>query len=279
MRKMSFFFHVFIFVVVLMYATSAVPVMGEPIAPVNDTVTMAEFGAKTSLLLAINEWMSGGLLLAAIGCFAWGIVSVLFSPCHMASIPLIIGYVGGQNSILKGRDAIPYTILFTGGLFITIAVVGLICVYLGRMMGDVGPYWTILLGVILLWVAVDMLGIIKCSLPGNTLSKIRLKGLTGAFVLGLAYGILSGSCTFGFIASILAIITVQEKIFAGILLLLIFAAGHCLPIALAGSSAATVKRMLSNSSFQQSGIWFRRGAGILIGVLGVYFIMLPWIPS
>ena len=279
MRKSIFLLHVFIFVVVLVCSISAVPLSGEPIVPGEDTVTMAGFGAKTSLLLAINEWMSGGFLLAAIGCFSWGVVSVLFSPCHMASIPLIIGYVGGQNSILKGRDAIPYTILFTGGLFITIAVVGLICVFLGRMMGDVGPYWTVLLGAILLWVAVDMLGIVKCSLPGSPLSKFRIKGLLGAFVLGLVYGILSGSCTFGFIAPILAIITVQEKILTGILLLLIFAAGHCLPIALAGSSAATVKRMLSNSSFQQSGVWFRKGAGILIGVVGIYFIALPWVPS
>lgn len=232
-----------------------------------------------SIFLAINDWMSGGLLLAAVGCFAWGMVSVLFSPCHMASIPLIIGYVGGQNTILKGRDAVPYAVLFTGGLFITIAVVGLICVLLGRMMGDVGPYWTILIGAILLWVAGDMLGIAKCDLPGSTVSRLRIKGLFGAFVLGLAYGILSGSCTFGFIAPILAIITIQEKFATGILLLLVFAAGHCLPIVIAGSSAATVKGLLENTSFRKSGAWFRKGAGVLVGALGVYFIMLPWLPS
>ncbi|MDY0351364.1 MAG: cytochrome c biogenesis protein CcdA [Desulfobulbaceae bacterium] len=231
-----------------------------------------------SVFLAINEWMSGGLILAAIGCFAWGMVSVLFSPCHMASIPLIIGYVGGQKTILKGREAIPYAFLFTAGLFVTIAVVGLACVWLGRMVGDIGPYWTILVGAILLWVAVDMLGIAKCGLPGNTLSRLRIKGLWGAFVLGLAFGILSGSCTFGFIAPILAIITVQEKIATGLLLLLLFAAGHCLPILLAGSSAAAARGLLASSSFQQGSVWFRKGAGVLVGALGVYFIMLPWLP-
>jgi cytochrome c-type biogenesis protein len=232
-----------------------------------------------SLFLAINEWMSGGLLLAAFGCFAWGMVSVLFSPCHMASIPLIIGYVGGQHSIISGRQAIPFAILFTTGLFITIALIGVICIALGRMLGDVGPYWTIVVGGILLWVAVDMLGIAKCGLPGGSLSKLQLKGLTGAFVLGLAYGILSGSCTFGFIAPILAIITVQEQIAAGILLLLLFALGHCLPIVVAGSSAATVRRLLTNSSFLRGGTWFRKGAGMLIGILGIYFIIRPWLPS
>ena len=231
-----------------------------------------------SIFLAINSWMNGGLALAAVGCFAWGVVSVLFSPCHMASIPLIIGYVGGQKSILEGKQAVPYAILFTLGLFITIAIVGVVCLFLGRMLGDVGPYWTLLLGGILVWVALDMLGVAKCKMP-NTLGKFQLHGLTGAFILGLAYGILSGSCTFGFIAPILAIITVQEKIATGLLLLTLFAVGHCTPILIAGCSAATVKKMMENSSFQQSGTWFRKGAGMVIGILGIYFIARPWLPG
>ncbi len=228
------------------------------------------------IFLGINSWMNGGLAMAALGCFAWGMVSVLFSPCHMASIPLIIGYVGGQKSILKEREALPYALLFTSGLFITIAIVGVVCVLLGRMMGDVGPYWTLLLGAILLWVAMDMLGIAKCKMMGNSLARLQVKGLSGAFVLGLAYGVLSGSCTFGFIAPILAIITVQKQIASGFFLLTLFALGHCFPIAVAGSSAATVKRLINNSSFQHSGTWFRKGAGILTACLGIYFIVLPW---
>lgn len=230
------------------------------------------------IFLNINQWMTGGLLLAAVGCFSWGMVSVLFSPCHLASIPLVIGYVGGQNKLLTGRDAVPYALLFTLGLFITIAAVGLICVMLGRMLGDVGPYWTLLLGVILIWVAMDMLGVAQCRIPGRGyLDRFKLQGLAGAFVLGLAYGVLSGSCTFGFIAPILAIITVQEKLMTGIFLLTLFALGHCAPIAIAGSSTAAVKKILENSSFQHSGSWFRRGAGVLIGGLGIYFIVSPWL--
>ena len=102
--------------------------------------------------------MGQGLLLGGLGCFLWGMVSVLFSPCHLASIPLIIGYVGGQNQLVEGRKATLYAIVFTTGLFITIAVVGLVCSLLGRMLGDVGPYWTIAIGLLLIWVALDMLG-------------------------------------------------------------------------------------------------------------------------
>ena len=203
-------------------------------------------------------------------------VSVLFSPCHLASIPLIIGYVGGQNQLVEGRKATLYAIVFTTGLFITIALVGLICSLLGRMLGDVGPYWTIAIGLLLIWVALDMLGIAKCSLPGGLLSRLTLKGLAGAFVLGLAYGVLSGSCTFGFIAPILAIVSVQAKLFTGVVFIILFAIGHCIPIVVAGSSTAMVKRLLVSSSWQQGGRFFRRLAGGMIALLGVYFIVQPF---
>ena len=207
----------------------------------------------------------------------WGIVSVLFSPCHLASIPLIVGYVAGQGKIMQGREAAKYAVAFSFGLFVTIAAIGVICSLLGRMLGDVGPYWTILVGAILLWVALDMLGVAKCSVSSGLLGRLKVKGLAGALLLGLAYGVLSGSCTFGFIAPILAIITIQEKILTGVILIVLFAMGHCLPIVAAGSSTALVQRWLENGAMRHGGVWFRKGAGGLIALLGVYFIVRPFL--
>jgi cytochrome c-type biogenesis protein len=228
------------------------------------------------LFLTINSWMGQGLLLGGLGCFLWGMVSVLFSPCHLASIPLIVGYVGGQNHLIEGRKATLYAVVFTTGLFITIAAIGVVCSLLGRMLGDVGPYWTIAIGLLLLWVALDMLGVAKCSMSSGLMARLTLKGLSGAFVLGLAYGVLSGSCTFGFIAPILAIVSVQAKLFTGVTFILLFAIGHCIPIVAAGSSTAMVKRLLVSSSWQQGGRFFRHLAGAMIGLLGVYFIVRPF---
>jgi cytochrome c-type biogenesis protein len=229
------------------------------------------------IFVTINSWMGQGLLLGGLGCFLWGMVSVLFSPCHLASIPLIVGYVGGQNHLIEGRKAIIYAVVFTTGLFITIAVIGLICSLLGRMLGDVGPYWTIVIGLLLLWVALGMLGVAKCSLSGGLMAGLTLKGLSGAFVLGLAYGVLSGSCTFGFIAPILAIISIQAQVVTGVIFILLFGIGHCIPIVVAGSSTAMVKGLLANSDWQQGGRFFRHLAGALIALLGVYFIIKPFL--
>ncbi|MCG8619146.1 MAG: cytochrome c biogenesis protein CcdA, partial [Desulfobacterales bacterium] len=138
-----------------------------------------------ALFLTVNQWMAGGVAIAAAGCFLWGGISVLFSPCHLASIPLIVGYVGGQEKMVQPKQAGMYSVLFTTGLFITIALIGIICALLGRMLGDVGSYWQIFVGIILIWVALGMLGVEKCAVSGGLLYKLNFKGKFGAFVLGL----------------------------------------------------------------------------------------------
>ena len=227
------------------------------------------------IFLTINSWMGQGLLIGGLGCFLWGMVSVLFSPCHLASIPLIVSYVAAQDQNVEERKAALYSLVFTIGLFITIAIIGFICTILGRMLGDVGPYMSILVGVVLVWVALDFLGLARCSLSGGMMAKIKVRGILGAFVLGLAYGVLSGSCTFGFIAPILAIITLQQKIITGIIFITLFGLGHCIPIAVAGSSTAFVKKLLDNSNWSTGSILFRKLAGLCIGGLGVYFVGKP----
>jgi cytochrome c-type biogenesis protein len=229
----------------------------------------------TSVFLAINEWMTGAFWLAAAGCFLWGMVSVLFSPCHLASIPLVVAYVAGQEKALQPRQAAQYALLFTAGLFVTIAAIGVVCALLGRMLGDVGRYWQVVVGLLLVWVALGMLGVEKCTLSNSRLQRLNVKGRGGALGLGLAYGVLSGSCTFGFIAPILAIITVQKQVLTGVLLILLFALGHCLPIVIAGSSTAAVRRLTESEVWTHSGGWFKKGAAVVIGLLGIYFIGTP----
>lgn len=230
-----------------------------------------------SFFITVNQWIVSGTLMAAAGCFIWGLISVLLSPCHLASIPLIVAYVGGQDNAVKPRQASAYALAFSIGLFITIAVIGVVCALLGRMMGDVGIYFQVLVGIILIWVALGMLGVESCSMSGSLLYRLKVRGIFGALILGLAYGFLSGSCTFGFIAPILAIVTVQEQVMTGILLIILFALGHCLPIVIAGSSTALVRRLLENSAWQSTGAWFRKGAGVVIVLLGIYFIVNPFI--
>lgn len=230
-----------------------------------------------SFFMTVNEWIAAGSIIAAFGCFIWGMISLIFSPCHIASIPLIVAYVGGQDRAVNSKSASIFAVMFTTGLFITIALIGILCAYLGRILGDVSSYWNIITGCILIWVAIGMLGVDKFRLSGGMFYRLKLKGIFGAFVLGLAYGLLSGSCTFGFIAPILAIITIQKKMATGFLFILLFAIGHCLPIMVAGSSMAVVRNIMENNAWKGAANIFSKGAGITIGLLGAYFILSPFV--
>ncbi len=230
-----------------------------------------------TFFLTINAWMTSASAIAFIGCFLWGMVSVLFSPCHLASIPLIVAYVAGQETAVNPKRASLYAGAFTCGLFMTIALVGIICAWLGRMLGDLGIWWQVPVGVVLIWVALGMIGVQACTVSGSMLYRLNLRGVPGAFGLGLAYGILSGSCTFGFIAPILAVVTVQKELADGALMMILFALGHCLPIVIAGSSAALMRKLTENHVWQDAGSWFRKGAGVVVALMGIYFIVRPFI--
>lgn len=223
-------------------------------------------------LLTVNAWMVGGFGFAVAGCFLWGLVSVLFSPCHLASIPLMVGYVTGQGSLVQGRQAVSYALLFSLGLFVSIALVGVICSMLGRMLGDISPLLSIPVGALFIWLGLNLMGVSVCKLPGGQIGNLKMRGHAGALVLGLVYGILSGACTFGFIAPILAVITVQEEVAKGLSLILFFALGHCLPIVVAGSSAALAQRLLAAKGMQKATVWGRKLAGGVVALIGVYFI-------
>ena len=85
------------------------------------------------------------------------------------------------------RQAGLYSVLFTTGLFLTIALIGIICALLGRILGDVGNYCQILIGIILIWVALGMLGVEKCSMSGTLLYKLNLKGRGVSISLALIH--------------------------------------------------------------------------------------------
>jgi cytochrome c-type biogenesis protein len=229
------------------------------------------------ILISVTNWLMAGPILALPGSFLWGMVSVLLSPCHMASIPLLIAYVAGQNIIPPPRQAALYAVLFAIGIFITIMVVGLISAAAGRMLGDVGPWWQTAVGILLLWVAWTLFRPPQCSATGSVISRLQIQGAKGAFILGLAYGILSGVCTFGFIAPILGVITLQNEIVVGVLMLTLFGIGHCLPLVICGMFSARTMELLHSRTGQNTVAVMRKLAAMVIAGLGVYFSIVPFV--
>jgi cytochrome c-type biogenesis protein len=60
-------------------------------------------------------------------------------------------------------------------------------------------------------------------------------------------------------------------------MMILFAVGHCMPIVLAGSSTALVRSVTENHVWQGVGEWFRKAAGLVVGIMGLYFMLRPFI--
>jgi len=219
--------------------------------------------------------LSGNLLLALTAAFGWGILSILLSPCHLSSIPLVIGYISSQGQI-KVRHSFYLALVFALGILITIALIGVITASMGRLMGDVGAWGNWLVAALFVVVGLYLMDIIRwdwnCLVPGNK----KRGGLFGAFILGLIFGIGLGPCTFAFLAPVLGIVfqTATENWLKAILLISAFGIGHCAVIVAAGTLTSKVQVYLDWTDRSKAIIWVKRISGILVFSAGVYFLTI-----
>ncbi len=228
------------------------------------------------ILITITNWLQASPAAALPASFLWGMVAVLLSPCHMASIPLLIAYVAGQKIIPAPRQAARYAVLFALGIFITIMIVGLVCAAAGRMLGDVGSWWQAAVGILLIYVSWTLFRPPRCSATGNAISLFKMQGSLGALILGLGYGLLSGACTFGFIAPILGVITLQKEIMTGVAMLVLFGLGHCLPLVICGMFSARTMELLHSHKGQKTVMIMRKLAAVVMFAFGLYFTAKPF---
>ncbi len=205
--------------------------------------------------------------------FVWGILSILLSPCHLTSIPLIIGFINGQERMSTGR-AFSISLLFACGILITIATIGLVTAAAGRMLGDMGPYGSYLVAGVFFLVGLYLMDVIPAPWSGPGQIGMKRKGLWMALVLGLIFGVAVGPCTFAYMAPIIGV-TFQiaaTNIAYGFLLLLMYGLGHCSVIVAAGTSAELVQRYMNWNENSRGAVVLKRICGVLVFMGGIYLI-------
>jgi cytochrome c-type biogenesis protein len=198
------------------------------------------------LLSKLSHAVEGAPLVAMGASFVWGILSIVLSPCHLASIPLIVGFISEQGKVTV-RRAFWTATLFAVGILVTIAAVGAITAALGRMLGDVGRYGNYFVAFIFFMVGLHLLGVFPMPWSGPGQVGMKRKGLLAAFLLGLVFGIALGPCTFAYMAPMLGVTfrLASTNFLYGVLLLVAYGVGHCAVIVMAGTSTELVQRYLN----------------------------------
>jgi cytochrome c-type biogenesis protein len=225
------------------------------------------------LFTALSHAVEGSAGLALSAAFLWGVLSILLSPCHLASIPLIVGFIDQQGRITT-RRAFTISLLFSVGILITIGVMGVITAAAGRMMGDVGRWGNYAVAAIFFVVGLYLLEVIRLPMPGAAQPGMKRKGVLAAFVLGLVFGIALGPCTFAYMAPMLAVTfrLAATNLPYGILLLLFYGMGHCGVIVLAGTFTEVAQHYLNWNEKSRGAVILKKVCGILVLLGGLYLI-------
>ena len=226
-----------------------------------------------SLLASLSHALEGSFGLALGAALLWGVLSVLLSPCHLASIPLVVGVVGGGKDA-RATSALWLSVLFATGILASIAVVGAVTAALGRLLGDVGPGASYLVGAFLILIGLNLMGVLPLPAFGAGGLRSDRRGAWAALGIGLVFGLAVGPCTFAYLAPVLAVTfgMASEHLARAVLLLAAFAAGQGGVIVLAGTSSRLVQRYLDWSERSRGTAVLRAVCGVLVVLGGLWTI-------
>ena len=211
-------------------------------------------------------------ILAFILVFLGGIATSL-GPCNIATIPLIVGYVGGSHDLSRNRSFV-LSLAFAVGLALTFMFLGVIAALIGGLIGANTRWWYYLVAAVCLVLGLKMLGVIRVNLPmvfGGLRERVGLKGIPGALALGLVSGLVASQCATPVLVAILTYVMAKGAILYGAALLFVYAMGRGVPVVLAGTFTGALK------NFQKMERWsgvIEKASGVIIIGVGIYFLWI-----
>jgi cytochrome c-type biogenesis protein len=226
-----------------------------------------------TLFASLSSAVEGSPLIALGAALAWGVLSVLLSPCHLASIPLIVGFMSEQKGMTVGR-AFRISLLFSLGVLASIALIGMITAALGRMLGNIGGWVNYMVAAVFFIMGLHLLDVIPLPIGGPAGMPTTRRGYLAALVIGFVYGVALGPCTFAYMAPVLSVAFkagATVPLFAAGLFTA-FGVGHCAVITAAGTSVKRVQDYLKWSEDSRAMLIGRRACGVLVLAGGLYFL-------
>jgi cytochrome c-type biogenesis protein len=221
-----------------------------------------------SILSNISDVINNSPGLAYLAVFVGGLISAS-SPCVLAIIPLVIGFVGGYSEGNK-RNAL----VFALGLSVTFTILGAIASLVGGLFGDVGKFWYYLAAGVAVIMGLYLMGILRFRIPQPVSLKTKHKGVIGAFLLGLLFGAVSSPCATPVLAVILAFVATKARVMYGVSLLFVYAVGHCALIILAGIFTGFVESYAKSKGVSNFSALTKKISGVLIFLGGFYILYI-----
>lgn len=208
--------------------------------------------------------------LAYVLVFLGGVLTSI-GPCNLSMVPVVMGYVGGQQDLTR-KKGFWLSTFFTVGSSITFMLLGLIAALVGGLFGTERTllYWFVALACFL--IGLNLLGALQMNfdfLARLQPKRVAVTGLIGALLLGLVVGLAGSQCGTPVLVAILGLVMAKGKVAYGATLLFAYGLGRGAPIIAAGTFTGVVKALPAMERWTR---WMERAAGIVLVLVGVYFV-------
>uniref|UniRef100_A0A7C3J558 Cytochrome C biogenesis protein transmembrane domain-containing protein n=1 Tax=candidate division WOR-3 bacterium TaxID=2052148 RepID=A0A7C3J558_UNCW3 len=210
-----------------------------------------------------------------VGSFIWGVLSLLLSPCHLSSIPLIMGYIL-QNKKDEKINGILISFIFSLGILFSIVIVGTISILLGRIAGDLGILNNLIVTFVFLILSLYFFNILNFDFFNLNFDRIFKSKNSKfiSFIIGLLFGTGVGPCTFAFFAPVfLLVFKNSTNIFKSFLILFSFGLGHIFLIIISGGFTEIISKYIDLSSKNRSVDIIKKIIGIIMLIIFFYYLL------
>jgi len=226
-----------------------------------------------SLVESVSTWLTTNPWLAVLGVFLGGVLTAA-SPCVLATIPLVIGFVMGRREEAGPLRALGYSMLFVLGLAITFVGLGMVAALAGSLYGEVPSFFTWIVAAVCVVMGLHMLGVVEVPFPHLVREQPRVTGAVGALLLGLLFGFVSTPCAAPLLIVLLTYLAGSGASVAwGALLLLVYALGHSVLVLVAGTSMGAARALLRSDRLKRTTEVLHRAAGVLVILVGAWFLV------
>ncbi len=211
----------------------------------------------------------GSLPLLFALSFLGGLVASI-SPCSLAMLPIIIGYIGGYSDA-KPLKTFIQMLFFVFGTAIVFSVIGIICAITGKVfISFAGGYFGIFLAGIIMVMGLKLIGVLDFELPVMIKEMPKNDGTNTylyPIILGGIFALAGTPCSTPILAGIMAFASLSASITQAILMLFLFSLGQGLILILAGFLTSHLKNW---KGFYKFSDWLLKISGGLLVIASIY---------
>lgn len=221
----------------------------------------------------MDIYLKGHAYLAYLAAYLGGVL-VSFTPCMYPMIPITVSFVGSRDN--KSRSSGFFlSLLYVLGTSVTYTALGILAGFTGGFFGEIqtNPWTNLVLANIFIFMGLSMLDVFFIPLPrifNSPLFTTQIKGALGAFLLGIASGLIMSPCSAPVLAVLLSYVATKQNVFFGMSLLFVFAFGMGTILLAVGTFTGFLTNIPKSGPWM---VWIQKGFGYIFIALGEYYLI------